>query len=143
MKLLVLAAMMTLTSSAFAAEHKVMMKNMTKEGAMAFEPGFIKAAVGDTVTFVPTDVSHQAQSVVVPAGAKPFKGALDKPVSVKLSSEGVYVVECFPHATMNMTGIIQVGAPKNLADAQKAVNDLESKSVMNKGRLKGYLAKVK
>ncbi len=38
---------------------------------MVFEPSLIKVAKGDTVTFIPTDKSHNAETVkdLLPAGA--------------------------------------------------------------------------
>lgn len=45
---------------------EVKMLNAGKEGPMVFEPGFVKAEKGDTLKFVPTDKSHNSQSLVVP-----------------------------------------------------------------------------
>ena len=41
-----------------AADHEVKMLDNGKGGGMVFEPGFLKAEVGDTVTFVPTNKGH-------------------------------------------------------------------------------------
>ncbi|TWH30163.1 hypothetical protein L611_003300000290 [Aminobacter sp. J15] len=48
------------TSITFAADHQVQMLNKGAKGAMVFEPDFIQVEVGDTVTFIPTDKSHDA-----------------------------------------------------------------------------------
>ncbi len=83
---------------------------------MAFQPSFLKVAVGDTVKFVPTDKSHNAESVreVWVEGAAPVKGALSATVEFKAEKEGVYVFKCLPHFAMGMIAVVQVGKPENL-----------------------------
>ena len=76
-----IAAILTATAGgACAAEHQVKMLNKGEKGAMVFEPALIKAAPGDTVTFVPTDKSHNAEAVkdMVPDGTEMFKGKLSE-----------------------------------------------------------------
>ena len=52
---------------ATAAEHIVEMRNRDDaKNSMAFQPGFVKVEVGDTVKFVPTDKSHNTESVREP-----------------------------------------------------------------------------
>lgn len=126
-----------------AANHEIKMLNNGKEGIMVFEPAYLKAAKGDTIKFIPTDAAHDVASVTVPKGAKAFQGAVGKPVTVKVTEEGVYVYECKSHLPMAMVGVIQVGAPTNLADAKKGAADLSKAFVMNKDRLDKYLAQVK
>ncbi len=132
----------TFAVSSQAASHEVKMLNNGKEGIMVFDPPYLKAAVGDTVKFVPTDPAHDVASVAIPKGAKPWSGTVGKAVSVKLTAEGVYVYECKSHIPMAMVGVIQVGKASNLADAQKASKELATKFVMNKDRLDKYMAKV-
>ncbi|RVB46872.1 plastocyanin/azurin family copper-binding protein, partial [Mesorhizobium sp. M7A.F.Ca.CA.001.06.1.1] len=79
MKLSILAAavsILALAGGASAEEHMVQMLNKGEKGAMVFQPAFVKAAPGDTVKFVPTDKSHDAESIkgMLPDGAEPFKG---------------------------------------------------------------------
>ena len=52
------------------------MLNKGKDGAMVFEPAGVKIAAGDTVTFIPTDKGHNAESIkgMIPDGATEFKG---------------------------------------------------------------------
>lgn len=50
-------------SAAGAADHQVLMLNKGEHGAMVFQPSLIEAAPGDTVTFVPVDKGHDAESV--------------------------------------------------------------------------------
>lgn len=126
-----------------AAEHVIEMKNNGKDGIMVFEPGYVKAKVGDTVKFVPVDPAHNSHSVEVPDGANTWAGDIGQEVTVTLNKEGVYVYKCVPHAPLNMTGIIQVGKPTNMDAATKAVNTLTENAATNKDRLKGYLSQVK
>ncbi|MDZ7855865.1 pseudoazurin [Sphaerotilus sp.] len=132
------------TPAATAAEHIVKMLNNGKDGAMTFEPTFVKAAVGDTVVFTPTDkAAHNSASLLLPAGAKPWKGAADTEVKVKLEKEGVYLYACEPHKVMGMVGVIQAGKPVNLADAKAAAAKEQASFVVGKDRFDKALAQVK
>ena len=81
---LTVAILALAAGAADAADHQVKMLNKGEKGAMVFEPAFIKAAPGDTVTFVPADKSHNAEAIkdMVPDGAEMFKGKLSEPVTV-------------------------------------------------------------
>lgn len=142
MKLMAVAALTFAAVHSQAATHEIKMLNNGKDGIMVFEPAFLKAAKGDTVKFVPTDAGHDVASVVVPKGAKPFKGELNKVVTVKLTEEGVYFYECKAHITMAMIGVIQVGKATNLADVEKAGQALAPQFALNKERLAKYLGQV-
>lgn len=126
-----------------AAEHQVRMLNQGKDGIMVFEPGYLKVAVGDTVKFVAKDKTHNAESVITPAGATPFRGKIDEEIVVRIEKEGVYVYQCAPHAVMAMVGVIQAGTPVNLAEAQPALAALKAKIALNKERIDRLLASVK
>ena len=80
------------------------MLNKGDKGAMVFQPNFIQAAPGDTIKFVPTDKSHNAETIkgMIPDGAKGFKGKTNEEFSVTLDQEGVYGVKCAPHYGMGM-----------------------------------------
>ena len=130
-------------NSAYSATHEVKMLNNGKDGIMVFEPGYVKAAKGDTIKFVPVDPAHDVASVAIPKGAKPFTAPVGKSISVKMDQEGVYVYECKAHLPMAMVGVIQVGNASNLADAKKASAELGKMFVMNKDRLDKYLSQVK
>lgn len=110
---------------------------------MAFEPNFVKANKGDVINFVPTDPAHDVASVSIPKGAKPFVGAASKPVTYKVTEEGVYFYECKAHLPMAMVGVIQVGKATNLAEVKKAADETAKKFVMQKERLPKILAQVK
>ena len=110
-----LAAMVAVTiSTAWAADHQVLMLNKDSEGrAMQFEPAFLRVAPGDTVTFVPQDKTHNSESIAKaqPEGAKGWKGKINEELSVTFDVEGFYGYKCLPHAGMGMVGLIQVGEP--------------------------------
>ena len=108
---------------ALAANFEVHMLNKGANGdAMVFEPSLTKIAAGDTITFIPTDKGHDAQSVekLIPEGAEPFKGKMGQEVAVTFTVPGAYMIKCSPHFAMGMVALIVVGdAPANL-DALKA-----------------------
>ena len=105
---------------ATAAEHQVQMLNKGADGPMAFEPSFLKIAPGDTVRFLATDKGHYVLSVegMSPDGAAPFQGKMNEDIAVTFDQPGVYGFECKPHYGMGMVGLIVVGDPVNLAEAQ-------------------------
>lgn len=111
----------TMATGVSAADFEVHMLNKGKDGAMVFEPGLTKIAKGDTVTFIPTDPSHNAEAVkdLVPAGATVFKGKMNETIKVTFDIEGAYVVRCSPHAGMGMVGLVVVGDPTTNIDAIK------------------------
>ncbi|WP_201773463.1 pseudoazurin [Marinobacter similis] len=114
-------AMSALSSVALAAEHIVEMKNAGADGAMVFEPGFVKAEPGDTVKFVLVGQAHNSATVAVPEGASGWQGGINEEITVTLDEEGVYVYKCTPHAALNMAGVIQVGEATNYDSAKAAV----------------------
>ena len=100
------------TCAAQAADHQVLMLNKDSQGrAMQFEPAFLKVVVGDTVTFVATDKTHNSESIAkaIPQGAQGWKGKINQEVKVTFDTEGFYGYKCLPHAGMGMVGLIQVG----------------------------------
>ncbi len=141
---LTLTAVLALFAGAAAATettHTVPMLNNGEAGAMVFEPAYIAAQPGDTIVFVPTDRGHNAATLegIAPEGAEPFKGDMGKEVSITVTAEGLYGIECTPHAGMGMVALIQVGAPTNLEAATAAAADLRGKA---KERLLEALALV-
>ncbi|SEN53423.1 pseudoazurin [Pseudorhodobacter antarcticus] len=108
---LTLAFGIALGSAAYAETHEVMMLNKGAEGAMVFEPSFLKIAAGDTVLFVATDKSHNAESIkgMMPEGAEGFVGKISKDVEATFGIDGVYGVMCKPHYAMGMVMTIAVG----------------------------------
>lgn len=144
MKKIVLAVLVAvLSNTAVAANHEIKMLNHGADGGMVFEPAFVKAEVGDTVTFIPTNKGHWVQSKAVPEGAEKFLSKEDEKFELKLTHEGVYVYVCPPHRMMNMSGIIQVGEATNKAKAEKVALEIDKRAMDNKGRLKKYFEQVK
>ncbi|HTO31422.1 MAG TPA: pseudoazurin [Pararhizobium sp.] len=127
-KMTAVVAAAILTAAAFgaaanAADFEIHMLNKGKAGVMVFEPAAIKVAKGDTVTFVPTDKSHNAETVkdLIPAGAEAFKGKMNETVKVTFATSGAYVVKCAPHFGMGMAAVVIVDDnPANLADVKAA-----------------------
>ena len=118
------AALVLLATPAMAANFEVHMLNKGADGqAMVFEPALTKVAVGDTVTFIPTDKGHNAETIkeILPAGAEAFKGAIGKEIAVTFTVPGAYGVKCTPHFGMGMVALIVVGDDPVDADAIKAV----------------------
>ena len=138
--------LIVLLSSFVTAENfDVKMVNADASGqVMVFDPPFIKANIGDTVTFLPTDMLHNSQSVpgLIPSSASSWNGAMNEKITVELNAEGVYIYQCTPHIALGMIGVIQVGSPTNIDDVRSSVSSLESMIVMNKERVQQYLAQV-
>lgn len=117
------ALLLTAAVPAYAANFEVHMLNKGADGtAMVFEPALTQIAAGDTVTFIPTDKGHNAESIkdILPEGAEPFKGAIGKEVVATFTVPGVYAVKCTPHVGMGMVAAIVVGEPTNLDVAKTA-----------------------
>ncbi|MDB5697596.1 MAG: pseudoazurin [Alphaproteobacteria bacterium] len=138
--LLALAAGLLIAAPAAAKDIVVHMKNKGAGGVMVFEPAFVRAQVGDTVRFVPTDKSHNAETIpgMLPPGAASFKGKINEAIAYKITKPGVYGVKCQPHASMGMVALVQAGAPTNLAAAKSA-----PLPGLAKKRMDGLLAQVK
>jgi pseudoazurin len=117
------ALLMFAAMPAMAANFEVKMLNKGADGAgMVFEPALTKVAIGDTVTFVPTDKGHDAQTLkeILPEGGDTFKGAIGKEVVVTFTTAGVYGVKCAPHYAMGMVALIVVGDAPDLEQAKTA-----------------------
>jgi pseudoazurin len=115
------ACLATGYSPAIAKDINVQMKNQGAEGVMVFEPSFVKASVGDVIHFLPTDPSHNAETMpdLLPVGAAPMKGLMNKEAVLKVTKPGLYGIKCLPHYAMGMVALVQVGAPSP-ADVAKA-----------------------
>lgn len=99
-------------SAALAETFEVKMLNKGSDGErMVFEPAFVQAAPGDTITFIATDRGHNAESNkgMIPDGAEAFSGKINEEYDVTLTAEGVYGVICKPHYAMGMVMTIAVG----------------------------------
>ncbi|MCA1444821.1 pseudoazurin [Sinorhizobium glycinis] len=111
------AVLAALTGTASAADFEVRMLNKGAEGAMVFEPAFVKVNPGDSVTFVPTDKGHNVETIkdMIPDGATAFKSKMNETYKVTFDVPGVYGVKCAPHVGMGMVAAVVVGdAPANV-----------------------------
>jgi len=120
-KLLLFALAVALAGPIQAKTATVKMLNSGAAGAMVFEPAFVKVSPGDSVTFAPTNPSHNAESItsIMPAGATPFKATVNQAITVKFTKPGLYGVKCAPHLGLGMVALVQVGnASPNLAQAK-------------------------
>ena len=135
-----------LLASFISAENfDVKMVNADASGqVMVFDPPFIKANIGDTVTFLPTDMLHNSQSVpgLIPSSASSWNGAMNEKITIELNTEGVYVYQCTPHIALGMIGVIQVGEATNIDNIKNSSSALESMIVMNKERVQEYISQV-
>jgi len=120
-------ATLFLGSLAVAETFEIKMMNKGEAGQMVFEPAFLSANVGDTISFIPASKGHNVETIkdMLPEGAEQFKSKLSKEFSVTLTAEGIYGIKCTPHYSMGMIALIQVGSPVNLDTA---------KSVKHKGK---------
>ena len=86
-------------------------------------------------------MAHNSASIdgMIPAGASPWAGELNRDISVTLDTEGVYVYQCDPHVVMAMIGVIQVGEAVNMNEIKEAAENLKSSFVMNADRIDSYL----
>ncbi|MFN3825448.1 MAG: pseudoazurin [Pseudorhodobacter sp.] len=115
-------AVLLLAPAAQAENFDVLMLNKGAEGAMVYEPAFVQAAVGDTITFISTDKGHNVEDIkgMLPEGVEAFKSKMGDDYVLTLTAEGLYGIKCTPHYTMGMVALIQAGAPVN-KDAMTAV----------------------
>ncbi|MFC4626303.1 pseudoazurin [Daeguia caeni] len=113
-----IAGVLALLACPVRAENiEVQMLNKGAEGAMVFEPAFIKANPGDTITFKPIDKGHNIESIkgMIPEGVEPFKSKVDETYVLTVEKPGAYLVKCTPHYAMGMIALISVGDnPANL-----------------------------
>ena len=130
-----LVAMGGALAPASGAEIEVKMLNKGVEGMMVFEPALVKVALGDTVKFVPTDKTHNAETIpgMLPDGAQAIAGKVDEEVTVAFDKEGIYGIRCKPHYGMGMVAMIVVGSP---------VNEQQAKAVVHPGKAKATFANL-
>lgn len=125
-----------LAGPAAAKQYQVKMLNKGAAGMMVFEPSLTKVAPGDTVTFVPTDKGHNAESILgmLPPGATAFKGKMNQELTVKFAKPGIYGFKCMPHYGMGMAGAVIVGNP--------GANAATAKTVSHPGKAKQTFAMI-
>ena len=128
-------SVLAFAGGAAAEEHVVEMLNKGEKGVMVFQPNLVHAAPGDTVKFVPTDKSHNVETIkgMIPEGAESFKSKMNEEFTVTFDKDGVYGVKCTPHYGMGMVALIVVGQPVNADDA---------KAVKQTGKAKAAFAEL-
>ena len=133
-KLLLSAALIVVSSAAaFAETIEIQMLNVNEAGdKMVFSQELIRAELGDVIKFVPTDKSHNAQSVknALPDDQKKFKGKMNKEIEYLVTGAGLTAVVCQPHQPMGMVALIVVG--NDVSNAQ----DILDAGVRGKGKIK-------
>ena len=126
-----------------AKEHTVKLLTQGSNGKMmVFEPMFIKISVGDTINFVPSDASHNAQSFSVPSDKSSFNTPYGKPTKVTFTEAGAVLVKCLPHFALGMIAVVQVG--ENIDSSKVNADWLKAKAsvVMNKEAIDEALTKI-
>lgn len=116
------AVLAAFAGTASAADFEVHMLNKGADGAMVFEPAFVKVNPGDSVTFIPTDKGHNVETIkdATPDGATPFKSKINETFKVTFDVPGVYAVKCTPHVGLGMVGAVIVGdASANIAKVKE------------------------
>ncbi|MCP8884466.1 pseudoazurin [Devosia sp. XJ19-1] len=118
-----LIALGGLMAPAFAADYEIQLLNKGEAGTMVFEPNFLAIQPGDTVTFVPTDKSHNVENIkdMIPEGVEPFKSKVNEAFTMTFDVPGLYGIKCTPHFAMGMVGAIAVGDDLPNLDAARAV----------------------
>ena len=108
---------------ALAADYEVHMLNKGVAGTMVFEPAFVQAQPGDTVTFIPRDKGHNVEAIkdMLPEGVEIFKGKINETYTLTVDVPGVYGIKCTPHFAMGMVGLIFVGDDTTNLEAIKAI----------------------
>ncbi|MCT4656839.1 MAG: pseudoazurin [Cohaesibacter sp.] len=79
-----------------------------------FLPQVIHIQPGDVVRFVPTDPSHNVESIegLMPEGSEKFKSKLSVEYEQTFDKAGIYPYKCTPHYAMGMVGLVIVGDAK-------------------------------
>ena len=115
------AIVLVMAGARFAADHQVEMLNKGTAGMMVFEPAYVKAEPGDTITFIPTDKGHNVESIkeILPEGFETFRRKYNEKFVLTITEPGLCGIKCTPHCAVGMVGLIQVGeAVPNLDDAE-------------------------
>ena len=124
-----LTALLLLTGPVWAEVHEVKMLNSNDTGNMVYEPDFLTVAPGDTIKFIPTDPSHNAESIneMTPEGAEPIKGKINQELEVTLTEEGIYGIKCTPHYAMGMVMLIEVGEGHEITLPEKMPRGVQNR----------------
>jgi len=126
-----------------AKEHEMKLLTSDSDGKMmVFEPNFLKIAAGDTINFVPSDPSHNAESFSVPSDKSKFQTPYGKATKITFSEDGVVLVKCLPHFALGMIAVIQVGDKVDKSKAVADWNNVKAGVAMNKEAIDEAIAKI-
>ena len=105
------------------------MLNKREDGAkMVYSQDIARIEVGDTITWIPTSKGHNVQFIAGPDGwDAPRKSKNGKEVIMTFDTEGVYLYQCTPHASMGMIAVVVVG---------NGTNDISKAKVRGKSKKK-------
>ena len=112
MKYIVLSlATLMFTFSIFSEEMTIDMLNKRDDGQrMVYSKDIAIVAVGDSITWLPTESGHNVEFVAGPDGVSlPPKSYINKEFSMKFETPGIYLYVCSPHSIMGMIGLVVVG----------------------------------
>jgi len=141
---LITLVLLAISPAIYAAQHTVKLLSSGSNGQiMVMEPGFIKIAPGDSISFEPSDPSHNVVSHSIPDGAEAFATPYGKQQTITFTAEGFYVYKCQPHLPLGMVGVIEVGNATNLKQASDGLKALKAQVAMNKERIDKYLSLIK
>ena len=77
---------------------------------MIYSEEIAHIAVGESITWVPTDKGHNVEIIAAPEGFDiPKKSKNSKEVAIEFTVPGVYYYWCTPHKGMGMIGLVVVG----------------------------------
>ena len=100
-----------LTVSLLADDIVIDMLNKRDDGQrMVYSEDVVNISVGDTIKWLPKDPGHNVEFVAGPDGFElPAKSYINKEVSMKFETPGIYLYVCSPHSIMGMIGLVIVG----------------------------------
>ncbi len=85
---------------------------------MIYSEEIAHIAVGESITWVPTDKGHNVEIIAAPEGFDiPKKSKNSKEVAIEFTVPGVYYYWCTPHKGMGMIGLVVVGEDTHNKDA--------------------------
>ena len=126
-----------------AKEHTVKLLTQGSGGKMmVFEPMFIKISVGDTINFIPSDASHNAQSFSVPSEKSAFNTPYGEATKVTFTEAGGVLVKCLPHFALGMVAVVQVGENIDSSKINADWGKVRASVAMNKEAIDEALSKI-
>ena len=85
---------------------------------MIYSEEIAHIAVGESITWVPTDKGHNVEIIAAPEGFDiPKKSKNSKEVTIEFTVPGVYYYWCTPHKGMGMIGLVVVDEDTHNKDA--------------------------